>query len=273
VNPSEWRTRENMTVQVGLGIGTREQNLVHLNAIWEKQKEMAEGGGLNLTVTPKNFYNTASEISKNANYKTPEMFFTDPGNQKAPPPADETQQLERMQAEIKQREQQLDAERQTIAIEKLKLEKEQMGLEHQRTLLKLQSEHAADQSKTAVALRKIDSDDRKSLQQLSVDAEGKKFERAEQIAKINKLNAEAAKIRSESGETPEQGPSQAELLKLEEEIRNAEADRQKTEAEIEKIEAETSKVRAETKAQDIENEATETGITDLVNELGAPEEE
>ena len=43
VNPSAWRTRRDMTVQIGLGIGTREQNLLHLDGIWDKQKQMVEG--------------------------------------------------------------------------------------------------------------------------------------------------------------------------------------------------------------------------------------
>ena len=42
-----------------LGIGTREQNLLHLGAIKEKQANIVEAGGMNLLVTPQNIYQTA----------------------------------------------------------------------------------------------------------------------------------------------------------------------------------------------------------------------
>src|SRR5690606_21385968 len=45
VNPQEWRTRLDMTVNIGLGIGTREQNLLHLDAIWQKQSDLVSNGG------------------------------------------------------------------------------------------------------------------------------------------------------------------------------------------------------------------------------------
>jgi hypothetical protein len=44
VNPAEWRERTDMTVNIGLGIGTREQNLLHLNAIAEKQAQIVQAG-------------------------------------------------------------------------------------------------------------------------------------------------------------------------------------------------------------------------------------
>jgi hypothetical protein len=45
VDPREWKTRRNMTVKIGLGVGTKEQNLVHLQAIWEKQRDIIQNGG------------------------------------------------------------------------------------------------------------------------------------------------------------------------------------------------------------------------------------
>lgn len=80
VNPQSWRTRYDMTVNIGLGVGTKESNMAVLNDIWDKQRQMIEGGGLNLTVTPENIYNTAAEVVKNGNYKNADMFFMNPAN-------------------------------------------------------------------------------------------------------------------------------------------------------------------------------------------------
>ena len=33
VNPTEWKTRNNMTVNIGLGVGTRDQNRIQLDSI------------------------------------------------------------------------------------------------------------------------------------------------------------------------------------------------------------------------------------------------
>ena len=155
VDPQEWRTRLDMTVNIGLGIGSRETNLMHLEAIWQKQTAMLEGGGMNLTVTPRNFYNTAAEIVKNANFKSPTMFFTDPGDQQAPPPPDELQELQRQQAEIQERQQQLDAQNNQIKQERLRLEQEGMQLEHERAMLDMERKHEADKDRFAIEMEKI----------------------------------------------------------------------------------------------------------------------
>lgn len=122
VDPQEWRTRADMTVKIGLGIGSREQNLLHLDAIWQKQSEMADKGLP--TVTAKNLYNTSAEIVKNANLKDPAMFFTDPGEQEAQPQQDQP-----------------DPQTQ-LAMEQLKLQKREQDLDHERNLMQHQREVA-----------------------------------------------------------------------------------------------------------------------------------
>jgi len=158
VHPASWRTREDMTVQIGLGIGTREQNLIHLNAIGAKQAEIIQGGGMNLVVTPRNVFNTASELVKNANLKDPSMFFTDPGDQKAPPPSDEQQELQKMQAELEARQQQLDGERQQIAKAKLEVEIQKMQLGHERELQRLDEDRESREDKWQAENERLKND-------------------------------------------------------------------------------------------------------------------
>jgi hypothetical protein len=141
VDPREWRTRHNMTVRIGLGIGTREQNLLHLNAIWEKQRDMVSNGGLGLTVMPKNLFNTAAEIVKNANLKVPEMFFTDPGDGMPEPQPDPQAQVLQMQMQIEQ--------------ERNQLQQERNAMQHQREMLKLQQQQQEAQDRMTVEMEKI----------------------------------------------------------------------------------------------------------------------
>jgi len=168
VNPQEWRTRLDMTVNIGLGIGTREQNLMHLNAIWQKQVE-----GLNMGwsgITGRHLFNTASEIVKNANLKSPEMFF-DAGELR--PQGDEASQLQQQQMQLQQRQQQLDQERQQIAAAKLDLQAQQQQVNAEKDRIKLGLDAAeldrkreADQDKLFVEMEKIAT----KLTELELDA-------------------------------------------------------------------------------------------------------
>jgi hypothetical protein len=141
IDPREWRSRRDMTVRIGLGIGTREANLMHLNAIWEKQRDMVANGGLGLTVMPKNLFNTAAEIVKNANLKVPEMFFTNPGDGMPEPQPDPQTQALQAQLQIEQERNQLTQERN--------------AMQHQREMLKLQQQQQEAQDRITVEMEKI----------------------------------------------------------------------------------------------------------------------
>lgn len=130
VDPRSWRTRYDITVNIGLGIGTREQNLMHLNAIWEKQRDIVTNGGGGTLVTPMNIYNTAAEIVKNANLKQPDMFFT-----KADEMAPQSDPIAEQQMALAQRQQELDAQDQ-----QLKQQKAMMEYENKQKELQLKSE-------------------------------------------------------------------------------------------------------------------------------------
>lgn len=140
VDPTSWRDRFDVTVNIGLGIGSREQNNLHLASIKELQQSIVQGGGMNLLVTPKNIYNTASEFVRNANLKDPGLFFTDPGDEMAPPPSSEQEELQKQQQQLLERQQMLDAQAQAIKEQKL-------ALDHQEALMKLreQSEKREDE--------------------------------------------------------------------------------------------------------------------------------
>jgi hypothetical protein len=232
INPSQWRTREDLTLTVGLGIGTREQNLMHLSAIHDLQLQMQQSELKNLTVTPKNFYNVASEFVKNANLKDPALFFTDPGDQLEPPPQDEQQMLEQQQMEMEQRRQQLDAERQQFQVAKLQLEQEKLQLLHQRELAKVEITSQKRQDDFMVKTEEL----RNKIMELQMELQEKEMMRpldiAERTAKVRNINADT---------------------------------RAKT--------ATALKTVGEAEAIDLENDATETGLTELVENMSGEETE
>lgn len=151
VDPSEWRNRYNMTVNIGLGIGSKEAKLMQLQAIWDKQAALATSGQMGLTVSPKNMFNTASEIVKNAGLKEPKQFFTDPGDAQAPPGSDEQMKLQQQQMAIAQRQQQLDAQ-------DLQLKEMKMMLDDQAKKLDRQQKDRQHEDDLVIEFEKLKND-------------------------------------------------------------------------------------------------------------------
>ena len=90
VRPTEWKDKFNINIVVGLGTGSKEQQILLLNNILERQLQAfnLQGGKEMPMVTLKNMYNTLSKIIENAGLKNVESYFVDPevGKQMMPPP-------------------------------------------------------------------------------------------------------------------------------------------------------------------------------------------
>jgi hypothetical protein len=93
VDPRTWKTREDMTINVGLGAGGKAQQFAQLMALANVQKQLIAGGKSNL-VGDRELYNTAAELTRIMGHKNPDRFFCDPtavnpqtGQLLHPPPA------------------------------------------------------------------------------------------------------------------------------------------------------------------------------------------
>src|SRR6202035_2539544 len=93
VDPRNWKTRDDMTINVGLGSGGKAQQFAQPMGIANVQKEMLAGGKGNL-VGDVQLYNTAAELTKIMGHRNPDLFFNDPsainpqtGQLLHPPPA------------------------------------------------------------------------------------------------------------------------------------------------------------------------------------------
>ena len=80
MRPYEWKDRVNITVQVGLGTGSKEQQLILMNAILERQmsainlQQNVHGPMVNL----RNIYNSLKKLVENAGLNSIEPYFMDP---------------------------------------------------------------------------------------------------------------------------------------------------------------------------------------------------
>ncbi|WP_340672551.1 portal protein [Bradyrhizobium ottawaense] len=96
INPRNWKTRDDMTINVGLGTGSKAQQFAQTMALANVQKELLAGGKVNL-VGDRELYNTAEELTKIMGHRNPDRFFKNPEekgpdgqlvNPPPPPPQD-----------------------------------------------------------------------------------------------------------------------------------------------------------------------------------------
>jgi hypothetical protein len=92
IDPRGWKTRDDMTINVGLGSGGKAQQFAQTMAIANVQKQLVAGGKTNM-VGDRELYNTAAELTRIMGHKNPDRFFCDPtavnpqtGQQLHPPP-------------------------------------------------------------------------------------------------------------------------------------------------------------------------------------------
>lgn len=126
VNPKDWKDRTDMSVTVGLGSGSRAQELVNLEGIKNDLAALAQTPYADM-VSATNIYNLARKKIEAAGYN-PDEFVTDPSllPPQQPPPPDPTIELLKMQMQV-------EAEKNQVALMK-------NDLENQRKLLELQQE-------------------------------------------------------------------------------------------------------------------------------------
>ena len=92
MDPREWESKFDLSINVGLGTGNKDQMLGHLVTLGQMLGEIVKMGGMGSLVTPENVYNLLTKIVENSGLKSPEAFFTDPataqqqGQPQQPPP-------------------------------------------------------------------------------------------------------------------------------------------------------------------------------------------
>jgi hypothetical protein len=85
-DPNEWRDSYDMTINVGLGTGDRQQQHAMLMGISQQQMAMAQSPFGPMLIQPQQIYNTQAKMVENAGFKNIADFFTDPQGKPMPPP-------------------------------------------------------------------------------------------------------------------------------------------------------------------------------------------
>jgi len=158
INPTEWKTRANMTVVVGLGTGNRDAELQQLFTIAEKQEaHVMQGSPL---VTVKNLYNTYARLIERAGLKSPATYFTDPDSPEA-------QQAAQQQAQQKQQDPNEMLVQAQLKIEQDKVLMDNKELEHKTAM----ESREIDLKEREMALREHEAGMRPQIEAAKIESD------------------------------------------------------------------------------------------------------
>lgn len=155
VNPTEWRTRRNMSISVGIGTGNKEQQMARMMNLLTVDAEIIklQGGIQGPILTASNIYNKLKRLAEAAGLKDVEPYYTDPSTSKPPPPKPDPKMIE-VQGKLaaKQAEMQFDAQ---AAVQKMQQE---MTLAQQKMAGEMQLKMMDVANDMKVAFAKIAAD-------------------------------------------------------------------------------------------------------------------
>lgn len=221
IDPREWRNQFDVNINVGIGMGNKDQKVQHMMALIQQQAQVFPLGVAN----PANVYNAQAELAKLLGYKNPDKFYTDPAKAQPQPPKPDPEQLKiqgqmqleqgkaqaaaqnkqlelqanitierekmQMQAQVDQHRQEVEAQQQAAKAEKeAQLRQFEAELDMQKEAAKLQHQMAIEQMK-AQAAREL-AELNASVEILKAQISAKQASDAAMMAATNAADVEVA---------------------------------------------------------------------------------
>lgn len=200
MNPREWSSEFDMSINVGLGTGNKDQELAKVMGLAQLMQPIvqAQGGPNGPVVTWQNIYNLGKVAQEASGFKQPDYIFTDPqGKQPPPPPPDPKVEAMKMKAQIDQQKAQADIQakqadvqikRETAqmdmqqAVMEMQLEMQKFRMEMAQERARFDMERQQDQLRFGQEMRQSELQGRVSLEQAQQQGE-QKLALAEQAAR------------------------------------------------------------------------------------------
>lgn len=203
VNPSEWNERTSMRIEIGLGAGGRDQDMLVTQQILDMQNQVVQvQGGVNgPLVTLQNVYNALSRFAERGGSKDPDQFFTNPSENPMPPqepPPDP--QMVKVQAEIQLNQQKLQGEQAKSAAElqmkqaqleaELELKRQELEMEYEQRVAELNLKREEIQFEAALKAQSQERDETRK------DYETESYAQSVERSEARKDSESEAKISS-----------------------------------------------------------------------------
>jgi len=136
VDPTEWKNRTDFTVSVGLGHGTREQNLKNIEHLIMLVSAIRKDPETKTMCGREEIYNLFTKTSGLLGFKDVDNYIKHPDQVKpgqAPP--DPKVQMEQEKAKATQEKAKADQMKAQVAMEKIKVEREKLAQEKQDSMM------------------------------------------------------------------------------------------------------------------------------------------
>lgn len=162
-NPREWHDQYNVSINVGLGTGTRQEQLTTMQMILQKQEQIIQQYGLsNPLVNLMQYRNTLAKFINMAGFKDAAQFMNEITpeqnetlSQPQPEKLDPNTEAAKVLAEVEREKAVIRAQTEAA---KLELEREQMQLDNARKALELQQQELKQNTELALKQLKIETD-------------------------------------------------------------------------------------------------------------------
>ncbi len=163
VDPRVWDTEYDMTINVGLGTGTKDQQLMHLQALAMDVMAAAQSPYAQVLITPDKLFNLFAKKAELAGFKDATQFMNDPAamdpqelQQKMQPPPNPEMQKAQMQ---------IEADKQKFQAEQ-QMEGQKMQADQANEGQKLQQQAALEQFKAQqqMELERVKAEQQKEIE-------------------------------------------------------------------------------------------------------------
>jgi hypothetical protein len=171
IDPSTWRQRDDMTIQIGVGAGGRDHDIIVGQQLAAIQAQLLEAQALpdGPLISKENLYKSSMFVLDKLGLRSPEQFVSDPSKFKPPqqtPPPDPALMKVQQDGQIAQAQMQMDAQQ----------------AEQQRQLDEAQAvaDHQAKQDELALKQQQIEREDQYKRDQAAAELQLKREQLAEE---------------------------------------------------------------------------------------------
>ena len=192
MDPRNWSSEMDTSITVGLGTGNKDQQLMHLGMIAQKQEQiLMTAGPDNPLVGLAELYTTYTKLVENAGLKGAEQYFKDPGKAAAGPPQPPKPDPKMLEAQAKlQMQQQEGAARlqleQQQAAAKLQADQataaQKLQLEQERAVADIAMQRARMEAEIGLARERMAAEMMLEREKLAMERESKREEMQMRLA-------------------------------------------------------------------------------------------
>lgn len=176
IDPREWRNQFDVSINVGIGLGNKDQKVQHLMALMMQQEKSFALG----IAKPDNVFAANKELARLLGFKNADKFFTDPT--KSPPPQQPNPEAAKAQAQMQIEQAKLQM---TAQIEQMKLQQaaqlEQVKRDHEMSLeqakMQMQAQVDNNRQRAEAEQKALEAQQQMQLDALKAQNEAEKNQR------------------------------------------------------------------------------------------------